>query len=215
MKRLLLFIVVLSTLTMAFGQVDENEQIKPKKDNEMMTLLGRGNSIGGYGALSMAYTQIDGKDAFSFGARGAAIMGHSFALGIGGSGFVTDLFFDPNLGMDVNIAGGYGGLLFEPIFLPKYPIHLSVPVLVGVGGIAYNSVDRNFQDNWYVEDSEAFFVVEPGAEIELNVTRFFRFAFGAYYRVTSNIQLQQQYQNVPKDILNGFSYGVSFKFGKF
>lgn len=212
MKRLFLFIVIISSLTYGFGQVDETEKIKPKRDSEMMTLLGSNNSLGGYGGLSMAYTQIDGKDAFSFGARGAAIMGHSFALGFGGSGFVTDLFYDSELNSDVNIAGGYGGLFFEPIIFPRFPVHLSIPVLVGVGGVAYSSVNRRWEEDLFVEDSEVFFVVEPGAEIELNVTRFFRFSFGAYYRYTSNIQLQYSSK---KDILNGFSFGVNFKFGKF
>jgi len=211
MKRIILVVLIASTVAAGFGQVDETEQIKPKRSDEMMTLLGSSNAIGGYGGLSMLYTQIDNKDAFVFGARGGAIMGHSFAIGFGGSGFVTDLFPDESLNLDANLAGGYGGLFFEPIILPKYPVHLSIPVLVGAGGIAYNSVDRRWEESWYVEDSEAFFVVEPGAEIELNITKFFRFAIGAYYRFTSNIDLM----NTSKDVLNGFSFGVNFKFGKF
>jgi hypothetical protein len=212
MKRFILFVFIVSTITVAFGQVDDTEQIRPKRSDEMITLLGSSNAIGGYGGLSMLYTQIDKKDAFVFGARGGAIMGHSFAIGFGGSGFVTDLFFDEDLDLDANLAGGYGGIFFEPIILPKYPVHLSIPVLIGAGGIAYNSVDRRWEESWYVEDSEAFFVVEPGAEIELNITKFFRFAMGAYYRFTSNIDLMN---NIPKDVLNGFSFGVNLKFGKF
>ena len=211
MKRIILFVLIASTVAAGFGQVDETEQIKPKRSDEIMTLLGSSNAIGGYGGLSMLYTQIDNKDAFVFGARGAAIMGHSFAIGFGGAGFVTDLFPDESLNLDANLAGGYGGLFFEPIILPKYPVHLSIPILVGAGGIAYNSVDRRWEESWYVEDSEAFFVIEPGAEIELNITKFFRFAIGAYYRFTSNIDLM----NTSKDVLNGFSFGVNFKFGKF
>ncbi|MBN2213435.1 MAG: hypothetical protein JW723_04260 [Bacteroidales bacterium] len=212
MKKIILFLFITSTVAAGFGQVDETEQVKPKKSDEIMTLLGSSNAVGGYGGLSMLYTQIDNKDAFVFGARGGAIMGHSFAIGFGGCGFVTDLFFDEALNLDANLAGGYGGLFFEPIILPKFPVHLSIPVLIGAGGIAYNSVDRRWEESWYVEDSEAFFVVEPGAEIELNITRFFRFSIGAYYRHTSNIDLMD---NVSKDVLNGFSYGVNFKFGKF
>jgi hypothetical protein len=211
MKRIILVASLLATMTLSFSQVDETEQIKPRRSDEIMTLLGSSNAIGGYGGLSMLYSQIDNKDAFIFGARGGAIMGHSFAIGFGGSGFVTDLFFDDDLNLDANLAGGYGGIFFEPILLPKYPVHLSIPVLIGAGGIAYNSVDKHWEESWYVEDSEAFFVVEPGAEIELNITRFFRFSMGAYYRYTSNIDLL----NTSKNVLNGFSFGVNFKFGKF
>lgn len=213
MKKIILVVFIASTFTAGFSQVDEQEQIKTKRGDDMMTLLGSSNAIGGYGGLSMLYTQIDNKDAFVFGARGGAIMGHSFAIGFGGAGFVTDLFFDDEINLDANLAGGYGGIFFEPIIFPRFPVHVSVPVLIGAGGIAYNSVDRRWEESWFVEDSEAFFVVEPGAEIELNITRFFRFAFGAYYRYTSRIELM----NDPgyDDILNGFSFGVNLKFGKF
>ena len=211
MKKIIIVVFILSTAAAGFGQVDETEQIKPRRSDDIMTLLGSSNAIGGYGGLSMLYSQIDNKDAFVFGARGAAILGHSFAIGFGGSGFVTDIFYDDALNMDANLAGGYGGIFFEPIILPKYPVHLSIPVLIGAGGIAYSSVDRGWEESWYVEDSEAFFVVEPGAEIELNITRFFRFSIGAYYRYTSNIDLL----NTSKDVLNGFSFGVNLKFGKF
>jgi hypothetical protein len=211
-KQIIVVISILATATLCYSQIEEEEeQIRTRRDDDMMTLLGSSNAIGGYGGLSMLYSQIDSRDAFVFGARGAAIMGHSFAIGFGGSGFVTDIFFDENLNLDANLAGGYGGIFFEPIILPKYPVHLSIPVLIGAGGIAYSSIDRGWEENWYVEDSEAFFVVEPGAEIELNITRFFRFSLGAYYRYTSNIDLL----NTPKDALNGFSFGVNLKFGKF
>jgi hypothetical protein len=48
-------------------------------------------------------------------------------------------------------------------------------------------------------------------EIELNVVEFFRIAFGASYRLTSNMHMQY----VPKDMMNGFNAEVTFKFGKF
>ncbi|MBN2612727.1 MAG: hypothetical protein JXB00_14315 [Bacteroidales bacterium] len=211
MKKLFLFMMMVSVLASVYAQEDETIEIKTRNDDDMMTLLGSSNALGGYGGLSILYSEINGKDGFCFGARGAAIMGHSFALGFGGSGFVTDIFYDDALATDVSIAGGYGGLFFEPIILPKFPVHVTIPVLVGVGGVAYSSVNDTWEEDWFVEDSEAFFVVEPGVELELNVTKFFRFSFGAYYRYTSNIQLQ----NSPKDMLHGFSYGVNFKFGKF
>ena len=36
-----------------------------------------------------------------------------------------------------------------------------------------------------IEDSEAFLIAEPGAEMELNLTRIFRLAIGASYRFTT------------------------------
>jgi hypothetical protein len=58
-------------------------------------------------------------------------------------------------------------------------------------------------------------IIEPGVELELNVTRFFRFSVGAYYRYTSDVDIENPDYTVPTDILKGFSGGVTFKFGKF
>jgi hypothetical protein len=150
-----------------------------------------------------------------FSGRGAAIFGHGLAVGVIGKGFVTDFYEDNTFDGEVNIAGGYGGLFIEPIVFPKFPVHLSFPVTFGVGGVAYSSRVKQGTDDWdaYVEESDAYFLVEPGAELELNLTRFFRLAFGAYYRYTTDIELTNS--DIAKDALTGWSGGVTFKFGRF
>ena len=107
---------------------------------------------------------------------------------------------------------------FEPLLMPKLPVHVAFPVLIGAGGVAVMSVnDGNFwEDNFKSEASDAFMVIEPGIEVELNVTRFFRFCVGAYYLYTSEVDIQYPLENqLPYDILRGFSGGVTFKFGRF
>ena len=102
----------------------------------------------------------------------------------------------------------------EPILLPRFPIHISLPVVVGVGGIAYTtstSYTDWFEPSYYVEDATSFLIVEPGVELEINVVKFFRVAVGAYYRYTSNITLI----DTPEDVLNGYSAAITLKFGKF
>ena len=96
---------------------------------------------------------------------------------------------------------------------PRFPGHVSLPVLIGVGGVAFTSTDPNndWEEDYFVEDSEAFLLIEPGVELEMNVTRFFRFSIGGYYRYTTELDLL----NTKSDVLNGFSFGVNFKFGKF
>lgn len=188
-------------------------------NDEFKTLFGdRHVSHGGYGAFTINYSQIDGKDAMVMGARGAWVIGHGFALGFAGNGFLNDYSYNPNIagGRNVNLAGGYGGLLLEPIIFPKFPVHISVPVLIGAGGIAYTSTFNPYPYEYedfdlFVEDATGYFVFEPGLEIEINVVRFFRLAIGGYYRFTSNINLY----DTPQDVLNGWSAGVTLKFGKF
>lgn len=212
MKKLILFIIVVAVAIPTFAQYDEPE----KKSGEIQTLMGKDNAFGGYGALSFRYGEIDNRDAFEFGARGAMIIGHMMAIGIGGAGFFTDVKYDQFTQEDLSLAGGYGGFFFEPIILPKYPVHVSFPILIGAGGLSVVSQDDDpFEDSWDSEASDAFMVIEPGIEVELNVTRFFRFAVGAHYRYTTDVDINDTNYDVPTDILRGFSGGVTFKFGRF
>jgi hypothetical protein len=212
MKRVVFILLLLYVSIYSFSQVLEDKSSEKRKDDEIRTLIEKSDDIGGYGGLSVLYSQIDAKDAFVFGARGGLIMGHIFALGIAGTGFLNDSHLDNILDRNVSLAGGYGGMFFEPIIFPRFPVHISVPVLIGIGGVAYTSVEiGEWENDYFVEDSETFLVAEPGIEMEMNITKFFRFSMGAYYRYTSEIELM----NTDKDVLNGFSFGVNFKFGKF
>jgi len=185
------------------------------RNDEIRTIFGSHQSNGGYGAFSIGYTLVNNRDAVMFGGRGAWILNHSFAIGAGGEGFVTSYLNDADLNAEANFSGGYGGLFIEPILFPKVPIHISFPIMAGAGGIAYarrmdNNQISNTNYNMIIE-SDAFFVVEPGAEIELNMTRYFRLAMSCSYRATTKLNMVTANNNA----LNGISTKVVFKFGWF
>jgi hypothetical protein len=222
MKRTILLFMAI--IVGAIGMAQENDS---KSTQEYRTLFNSDKiTHGGYGAVLLNYSQIDGKDAFLAGMRGMWLINHGVGIGIGGYGFVNDLKFEQNDNpSEYYLAGGYGGLVIEPIIGAKHPVHVSVPVLIGAGGVAY------IRDHWrpqyhpddynyYTEDASAYFVLQPGVEIEFNMVKFLRIGLGAYYRYTSNINLKAWDENegVYKDIspdLKGFSFGLSLKFGKF
>jgi len=185
--------------------------------NEIRTFLGQNNAVGGYGALTMQYSQINNRDAFVFGARGGILMGHTVAMGLSINGFFNDKYYNQITGNNTHLAGGYGGFFFEPILFPKYPVHVSFPVLIGGGGVGVINNDESSWDNHFnSEASDAFMVIEPGIEVEMNITRFFRFCIGVHYRYTTDVQIDNpDYDNIDPDILRGFMGGVTFKFGRF
>ncbi len=186
-------------------------------DNQIKTLFGKQRTNGGYGAFSVGYSQINSLNAITMGGRGAWIIGHSLALGFYGSGFATD-FRVLTADQSYNLVGGHGGIFVEPILLPKFPVHLSFPVMAGVGGIAYTiNKQPGFTGNFdgYIQSSTVFMLAEPGVELELNLTRWFRFAVGAAYRFTSDVRLNNTDVAIPSDVLKGISGGVTLKFGKF
>ncbi len=218
MKKIVcLNLVILLSINLSFSQSEEKKQ--KIKDDEIKTIFGRNRSNGGYGAFSITYSEIDHKNAIQFGGRGAWIIDHSLAIGFGGTGFLNDYHYDAILDQNVNLAGGYGGLYIEPILAPRFPFHISFPILLGVGGIAYTTDNYN-NDYWdnYIEDTDVFLIAEPGVELEFNILKYFRIALGAYYRYTSDVSLEYKStgeQYVGEDVLHGLSMGITFKFGKF
>lgn len=213
MKKL----VILSALLVICGSAvfSQDPELEYYKNKEIKTLLGRNRAGGGYGAFSTGYSVIDNNHAVLFGGRFGWIASHSLGVGIGATGFINEFHYEPSLDREVFLAGGYGGLYLEPILLPRSPVHLSFPVLLGVGGISYVSKESDLNNN-LIEDSEAFLLVEPGAELELNLTKFFRVAIGATYRFPTAFDVGLSgTPTASAESLEGLSYMVTFKFGKF
>lgn len=185
-----------------------------KENDQISTIFSKDRRNGGYGALSLSYTQIDSKDAFMMGARGSWIIDHSFAIGLGGCGFINDVNYHGwlNNDLDNNLAGGYGGIYLEPIIAPRLPVHISIPVLLGIGAIT-NIEDHRDWENWTLDDSDndVYLVFEPAVELEFNMTRHLRLAGSLGYRFTSKIDIR----NTNPDILEGTNVGLIFKFGRF
>ncbi|MBS4056953.1 MAG: hypothetical protein KKD74_03330 [Bacteroidetes bacterium] len=208
MKKSLLLLSLIIGLGL-FASAQENKEYR--------TLFGRDGDIdhGAYGAMTFSFGSVDGKDAFMTGIKGGWVIDHRLTLGLAGSGFTSDLRFDNKFpGQRVNLVGGYGGLLIEPVVMPFSPVHLTFPVIIGAGGVAYVNYDwwnYDSQVDPSVWDSDAFFVLEPGVEIEINMVRFMRLAIGASYRYTSSLVMN----NTNGNVLRGFSGGFSLKFGKF
>ncbi len=212
MKKIL-FLVVFVAFTAAVQAQDED--IKYRNPDEFKTIFG-GKTLGGYGGIGVGYTIIDNRPGVAFDARGGVILGHSLTLGIGGSGFINTSEYVQADNADISLAGGYGGIFAEFILFPRWPVHLSFPVLAGLGAIASTSWVENpdsydYQNN--IEQTSVYMIIEPSVELEFNLTRFFRMAGYFSYRYTSDIQMDEQYAS--PDALIDYSVGMRVKFGKF
>lgn len=213
MKKTMITLCLLLMATCAFAQ----------EEREMKTLFGNGSiyAHGAYGGLTTNYSNIDGRDAILIGGRGAWLINHRIGIGLAGTGFLTSANTDALLNDRYQLVGGYGGLFLEFIANPESPIHVSFPLTIGAGGVSYAKSYNSFRGNdlnFLDEDSQAFFVVEPGVELELNVVKFMRVAFGVSYRYTSDIDLKYVTSGqaiTTKDALTGLSGGITLKFGKF
>lgn len=214
--RITLFIASLAFATTTFAQ----------DSTAIRTLIGSDEKIahGGWGAPTIHYTRIMDQDALLVGGRGGWLIDHRVTIGFAGHGLTTPVYneaYDSFLVENGQLIQrksilnmGYGGLLIEPIIGYKSPVHISLPIIIGAGGIGYQSftsLPTNFNPLTYRDDSQAFFVVEPGIELEMNLIPLVRLGLGASYRYTSDINLPE----IPEDALHGFNAGVSVKIGKF
>jgi hypothetical protein len=209
-------IMTIGLFSFTFGQEE--------KKQEMQTLFGSPDhkiDHGGYGAISVGWTQIDNKDVMTLGGRAGWVIDHHITLGVAGKAFMNSVYVDGYWPTDEGfqegyyLVGGYGGFLIEPIIAPNSPVHVSFPIIIGGGGLALNENtwhDYDWEYDYYEPfDWDSYFVFEPGVEVEFNLIKFCRLGVGASYRLTSNMHMKY----VPKDMMNGFSAALTFKFGKF
>jgi len=212
MKKLYLVLVLYLLSSTIYAQDEENRHNDP---NEFKTIFG-GKTLGGYGGIGVGYTIIEDRPGVTFDARGGVILGHSFALGVGGTGFFNSYEYLQAENADISLTGGYGGFFGEFILLPRSQVHLSFPVLAGLGAIAATSWVDADNDSPYQNDigqTSIFMIVEPAVELEFNFTRFFRMAAYFSYRYTTDIEMDEQYAS--RDALINYSVGMRVKFGKF
>jgi hypothetical protein len=104
---------------------------------------------------------------------------------------------------------GYGGLDLEYIASSNDLVHFSLELLIGGGGMGFKDEDDDGFNNH--RTMKGFFVLEPSAHVNLNVTQFFRIAGGVSYRYVNGLQSPLS----TNADLSGPSAVLTLKFGKF
>jgi hypothetical protein len=211
-RVLLIALMISGVYSLSMAQSSDKE--------EMKTIFGNPDhkiSNGGYAAFTVGYTQIGGQDVVTLGGRAGWLIDHHVTLGIKGTALTNSIYLSDYWPDDQGyyLVGGYGGFFIEPIIAPNFPIHVSFPIMIGGGGVALNYDtwhDQDWEyDSYEPYDWDSFFALEPGIEIELNLVRCMRLAFGASYLYTTDMHMAY----VPKDLMRNFSGTMTLKIGVF
>jgi hypothetical protein len=213
--------IIILTLFVAFSA---NAQLKtwipefkkPVPDDRIRTLVNPGASKGFYVSGNIGI-QADAKQPFVMvGTSGAYIINDKFAIGLAGAAYSNDLELNPQFGRYTFTEGGYGGLLLEPIFFSNSTVHFTVPVVFGAGSSVVYELDEASYRNPGERFAEADFfhrnnylMIEPGVNVELNVTRFMRLGFKASYVLTSDVSESV----VPAPSIDGLQMGMNLRLG--
>jgi len=164
---------------------------------------------GGYGAIFTQVGQINGKTGVFMGGQGAWLINHR--IGIGGKGYALINPLEVNGEDNVKLEFGCWGGLIEYVIASDKLLHGNIHCMIGGGGVRYAIIDYNdpHPDIDYSEDG--VFVMEPGADLILNIAKNFRLGIGVSYRIVSGVS----YADLSNSDLNGFSGRIILKFGAF
>lgn len=162
---------------------------------------------GFYAAPSFGVTSLDGDVAPVVGVRAAWLANHSFGLGFAFNATANQV--DEKADYKGRALGGYGGLLLQYVIGAGHLVHGSVDSTVGGGVMCLQTGDTvGDEDECH---GHGFFVVEPMANLEIDVARFFRIGLGGGYRVAVASDASQ----LSSADLSGFVGKTTLQFGSF
>ncbi len=189
-------------------------------------------TLGFYVAPEAGVGQFTAKE-FS-GVAGASAMfvfNQKFALGVAAYGSV-DRNFSPASVAPLYLHAAYGGLKMEYTPRPSSAVHVSFPLLVGMGqarvdstandgffGFGHGGHNGHFDNDSLpngprdgVGRGPGFVVVQPGVRVEANLFRFAKIFVGADYRLGFQ---RETSTTVPSNALTGLSLTAGLKIGLF
>ena len=194
-----------------YQSTDNQEPRKRKRRQDIKTLSGSMSHSGGFGALSFRSTDFNDESLVIAGLRGGWIINRTLGIGVEGHGIIPTTKFD-NIedGREVSLMGGYGGMFLELILFSNEVVHVTFPTSAGAGWLGYHLTNNNTIMDQEV-DSDVFWYVEPGANLEFNISRNFRLATGVSKRFTQDFELQ----NTSQDAFEKLNYYITLKVGGF
>lgn len=213
MKKIIIAIVV---LTMSFNTKAQNRI----DDNEVKTVFGNRSGFGGFLEFGAKGGEINGQTGLFVGGGVKAVFASRLNIGFAGYGLATNInanTYGAN-NKHMHIGMGYGGIVFEPVIANKRMVHITVPVLLGVGGVGLREErfialdEEDFDIEQYrLYEEDVFLIAEPGMNIEINLWRNLRLDLGASYRYIHDSDID----GLSDEELEGFTTKVGFKLGWF
>jgi hypothetical protein len=212
MKKILLCLVLFTTLLTekSFAQDTMRTIIHPAKINYIGLYIAPEYH---FGQLNNAFTSLGGASAM-------VIFNKTLAVGVTAS-HSLDRRFSPSGVSPLFLNAFTGGLKLEYTVKPNSAVHLTFPLVAGMGFARADSLAgrrgprqgdfNNFNDGTRKNERYAF--IQPGIQLEVNLMRYAKFFAGASYRAAwadgrGTAQL-------PSNTLQGASFDLGVKIGYF
>ncbi|MDP4224269.1 MAG: hypothetical protein Q8868_13255 [Bacteroidota bacterium] len=151
---------------------------------------------------------IQGDIGTLVGFYGGALFNHTFLLGISGG---------VNLGHP-RINYGYFGIIGQYIYRPEKLVHCSVQWLLAHGSTKdYENPKSGLFDNFWNISGAGFYLMEPGFNLEINLSRSIVFVAGVSYRYVTGLNENNEnvsITHVTNKDLSGLNFNIGIKFAK-
>lgn len=154
------------------------------------------------------FNSIQGDIGTLIGFYGGALINRSFLIGISGG---------VNLGHP-RVNYGYFGGIGQFIYKPASLVHPSVQLMLAYGSTKdYENPKSGLLDNFWNISGAHFFVMEPGINLELNLSTKLTLVAGISYRYVSGLNENDEnvsITHVTNKDLSGLNFNIGLKFGK-
>ena len=175
---------------------------------------------GGYGAISNKFTSINGEYANLVEVYGGWFIKRKFLLGLGASALTNDIRVPDEYSafplQKLSWQYGQFGLMTEYVFWSNRIVHANLTMFSGAGfTLQYQRHTNEGYHDWDYEndvhDESFFYVMEPGAQVEINLFKWLRLSPGVSYRKTFGADGV----GIGDKALSDWSYNITLKAGKF
>lgn len=199
---------LLTTITLLLALSSQAQQIE--------SLAGGKNGkvrVGGFGAPTVKYTRFNDEDALLLGGYAGVMLNSKLMLGAGAYALVNNI----EAPTPATAAQRYWNMWYTG-FVPEYTIksnklfHGAIGVLIGGGGVFTSErFNHSFDNDRETYDDSGFFVLEPHANLEMNITRFLRIGIGGSYRHISG----SNSPGITDGKMSAFAGSFTLKAGRF
>jgi hypothetical protein len=151
---------------------------------------------------------IQGDAGTLVGFYGGALLNRTVLLGISGAVNLTH----------PRVNYGYFGVIGQYIYNPADLVHLSGQILLASGTTKdYEDPKSGVFDNFWNISGAGFYLVEPGVNLEINLSKRITFTLGCSYRYVTGLDGNNknvEITHVTNEDLSGMNINFGLKFAK-
>ena len=216
-NRICLSVMLIHTLLITQAQGIE----KPQTIFQHNTTYNQGKFFSPEVRIHFFGNDVETEASTLIGASFGWVFNRSFMVGIGGFGKITGTRYRANYPQlnengqtledfhPMGLGYGYGGLLLGYVLQSNRPVHITFPVLIGLGTSNEYEIEPD-GDHGTTINSPGFFIIEPGVSAEFNLLENLRLELGLTYHYLDTSRFEQ----LEAGSLNGLGIRLAIKFGK-